>query len=145
MLIDFQRALADLTASPELTRQVRRDPQVLRELYSLEEREFRQIAAVASSPGMTANCMLYRANRLAPIALNLPRTCEHLHDRLAELLSDYWHAEPITNVHFLLETERFCRFLQSQVLPDAARISLEAEASLVAAKIAYSKSAGGSG
>ncbi|MDF1505259.1 helix-turn-helix domain-containing protein, partial [Roseisolibacter sp. H3M3-2] len=33
---------------------------------------------------------------------------------LTRLISAYWEAEPTTNVHFLVETERFCAFLQGR-------------------------------
>ena len=39
MLIEFQQALADLTASPELCISVRRDPALLHQRYELTQRE----------------------------------------------------------------------------------------------------------
>jgi hypothetical protein len=60
---------------------------------------------------MEANCTLYRANRLIPVALNCPRTCDRLGDDLERLICLYWESEPSTNVHFLFEVDRFCRFL----------------------------------
>lgn len=140
MLIDFQRALADLTSNPELVNQIRIDSSRLHDLYRLNEVELRQLVAVVQSPGMRANCILYRANRLAPIAVNLPETCRILGDRLEELVSEYWKSQPITNVHFLLETQTFCDFLQMREIPYPARQKLQEESSIVKAKIAYSRS-----
>jgi hypothetical protein len=140
VLVDFQMALADLTASPALCREVRAHPQVLRERYELTDKEWRRLVGIAGSRGMEANCMLYRANRLAPVALNLPATCAALGDGLTQLISAYWEAEPITNVHFLIEADRFCRFLAAQPdLPDATRSLLAKEHAIVAAKLAASR------
>ena len=141
MLVEFQKALAELTASPGLCREMRRAPERLRERYRLTDKEWRQLTGVASSKGMEANCMLYRANRLAPVALNLPETCDAIRDELNDLISAYWESEPTTDVHFLVEAERFCRFLQAQPdLPEAARRLLEREHAVVAAKLAASRS-----
>jgi hypothetical protein len=140
MLVDFQKALADLTASPALCREVRRAPEVLRERYELTDKEWRRLAGIAASKGMEANCMLYRANRLAPVALNLPETCEAIRDDLNRLISAYWESEPTTDVHFLIEAERFCRFLEGQAeLPAAARAVLAREHAVLAAKLAASR------
>jgi hypothetical protein len=136
MLAEFQRALADLTASPDLCREVRADPAALRPRYDVTEREWRRLVSIAQSKGMEANCMLYRANRLAPVALNLPRTCELLREELPGLLSRYWAGEPTTDVHFLVEADRFCRFLREHaVLPDAALAALAEEHAEVAARL----------
>ena len=84
--------------------------------------------------------MLYRANRLAPIALNLPELCEALRDDLNRLISTYWESEPTTDVHFLIEADRFCRFLRDQPgLARGARKILSREHAVVAAKLAASR------
>lgn len=141
MLAEFQKALADLTASPELCRKVRQRPEILRELYTLTDKEWRRLTGIVASKGMEANCMLYRANRLAPVALNLPETCEAIRDDLNRLISAYWESEPTTDVNFLIETERFCQFLlrQSELSPEA-RTVLAREHALVVAKLETSRS-----
>jgi len=137
MLVDFQRALADLTASPALCREVRRMPEKLRDLYKLTDKEWRRLAGIAASKGMEANCMLYRANRLAPVALNLPETCEAIRDDLNRLISAYWESEPTTDVNFLVETDRFCLFLEDQAgLSLTAKRVLAQEHAIVTAKLA---------
>jgi hypothetical protein len=84
--------------------------------------------------------MLYRANRLAPVAFNLPETCEALRKDLNRLLSAYWELEPKTDVHFLIEADRFCRFLQDQSgLSPKARTALARAHAVVAAKLAASR------
>jgi hypothetical protein len=140
MLVDFQIALAELTASPALCRQVRVTPEILRDRYTLTEKERRRLEAIAGSKGMEANCMLYRANRLAPVALNLPETCTALGEDLNPLISAYWDSEPTTDVHFLVEADRFCRFLNEQPeLPPAVLPPLKREHAIVAAKLAASR------
>ena len=141
MLVAFQKALADLTASPALCRKVRHAPGTLHERYDLTDKEWRRLAGIAASKGMEANCMLYRANRLAPVALNLPETCDAIRDDLNRLISAYWESEPTTDVHFLVEADRFCRYLLTHAeLPPAASDVLAREHAIVRAKLAASRS-----
>ncbi len=138
-LAAFQRALTDLTASPELCRRVRRDADGVLAAYDLTPVERDRLAGIAASAGMEANCILYRANRLAPVALNCPDLCDALGEALTPLISAYWEAEPTTNVHFLVETERFCAFLQARDDLDAgARAALAREHDMVRRKLAAS-------
>jgi hypothetical protein len=140
VLIEFQRALADLTASPALCRQARSDSRVLRDRYELTDKEWRRLVGIVSSRGMEANCILYRANRLAPVALNLPDTCGALGDELNRIVSAYWDCEPITDVHFLVEADRFRRYLLAEPdLPPAAAEALAREGPIVAGKLAASR------
>jgi exonuclease I len=111
MLVEFQQALADVVASPELCRQIRENPALLQERYDLSEREHERIVKMVNDNAMALNCMLYRANRLAPIAMNLHEFCTMLGSRLGPLLSEYSTLYPNTNVHFYLECDRFCRFI----------------------------------
>ena len=84
--------------------------------------------------------MLYRANRLAPVALNLPETCTTLGEHLNALISAYWDSEPTTDVHFLIEADRFCKFLRKQAdLPPSVRPLLEREHAIIAAKLTTSR------
>lgn len=138
-LAAFQRALADLTASPALVRAVRGDAAELERRYDLNAREAGRLAAIAASKGMAANCMLYRANRLAPVALNCPALCTALGDDLNRLISAYWESQPTTDVHFLVETDRFCCFLAARDdLPPAAAAILAEEHNMVRARLAAS-------
>ncbi len=70
---------------------------------------------MVNQKGMALNCMLYRANRLAPLALNLPRFCRELGPRLGPLLSEYSVLHPNTRVHFYLECERFGQFILGKI------------------------------
>ena len=115
MLVEFQQALADLVASPALCRQVRADPNLLRLRYELSHREYERLTNMVRQRGMTFNCMLYRANRLAPLALNLYGFCRALGPRLGPLLTEYTERHPHSNVHFYLECDRFCAFVESKL------------------------------
>jgi hypothetical protein len=90
---------------------------------------------------MEANCMLYRANRLAPVALNLPDTCDAIREDLNRLISAFWESEPTTDVNFLVEADRFCRFLRDRPdLPSRASSVLAREHAVVTGKIEASLS-----
>ena len=115
MLAEFQQAFVDLIASPELCIQVRAQPSTLNAKYDLTEREFHRLVAIVRHRGMQCNCILYRANRLAPLALNLPDICKTLGKNLRDLASEFWKDYPETHVHFFVETDRFCRFLKTKV------------------------------
>ena len=136
MLIEFQQALADMVASPEFCRQVRVSPLLLRERYVLSEREFERLIKMVNHKAMALNCMLYRANRLAPLAMNLHKFCTLLGKRLGPLLSEYAILYPNTNVHFYLECDRFCQFILTKLregyeLEPEARAALEEEHSKI--------------
>jgi hypothetical protein len=115
MLADFQQALADLTASPELCIAARKNPQIFNDRYLLTEREHQRLVGIVKDKGMECACIVYRANRLAPLALNLPQTCKALGGELRTVVSEFWASSSETNVHFFVETDRFCRFLKAQI------------------------------
>lgn len=103
-----------MVASPQLCNVVRRKPDTLWQRYSLSTLEHRRLVEMVNSPGMSGNCSLYRANRFAPILLNLPELSRALGSELRGLLEQYWAAYPHTDVNFLIECERFCRFLMAK-------------------------------
>ena len=75
------------------------------------------------------------------MALNLPETCAALGGDLNRLISLYWDSEPITNVNFLAEADRFCRFLAAREdVPEAALATLQREWSVLAARLSFSES-----
>lgn len=76
-------------------------------------------------PGMALNCMLYRSNRLAPLAQNLYGLCNALGARLGPLLTEYTELHPNTTVHFYLECDRFCSFIEAKL---AEGLQLEPQA-----------------
>ena len=149
MLAEFQQALVDLTASPELCNLVRcgADDEVLPARYELTARELRRLLAIVRHPGMAAACTVYRMNRLAPMALNVRGTIRALGPALGPLVNDYWRDYPRGHAHFYIETDRFCRWLRQRiatgepVAPEVPAI-LEREAAAVRAALEASCSDG---
>jgi hypothetical protein len=87
--------------------------------------------------------MLYRANRLAPLVMNLPRVCRALGHDLKLILDDYWAEYPNSSVHFLFESHRFCNFLEQQLakgrrLPSDLASALVADVSVVSHRLSAS-------
>jgi hypothetical protein len=111
-LADYQRAFADLIATPILAAAARRDP--ISELggYDLTAREQARLSAMIAAPAMSLNCTLYRVNRMTPIYPVLRRTCELLGDALMDELGSYWAATPETSLQFGPEAARFARWLR---------------------------------
>ncbi|HEY0314291.1 MAG TPA: hypothetical protein VGC56_17595 [Allosphingosinicella sp.] len=144
MLASFQRALTELTASPALCSAARADPDLLARRYTLTEIEARRLNGIVRSAGMEANCMLYRANRLAPVALNCPDLCASLGEELNGLISQYWETEPTAHVNFFVETDRFCRFLLARGdLAAGSAEALEREHSVLLARLSASREMAG--
>jgi hypothetical protein len=135
MLADFQQAMADLTASPALCLRVRRDPSALDERYQLTTRERNRLVAVVGHRGMACACTVYRANRLAPLAMYVPRTCRALGPLLREVVEAFWAEFVETDVHMFIETDRFCRFLQSRI-EEGQEFSPEVEEALALESVA---------
>lgn len=140
MLADFQQALADLTASPELCIAVRADADLLLARYTLTERETQRLLGIALHPGMACACTVYRMNRLAPLAMNLRDTLRALGPALRLLISDYWHDHPRGHAHFFIESDRFCRWLRlriesGEIVAPEVRSLLERDSAAVRAAI----------
>lgn len=114
----FQRAFADLTASPARCVEARADPAALNG-FDLDDRERRRLLAMVRHPGMSHHCTLYRANRLTPVARSLPRTCVALGARLTSEMEAFWAAAPDSELQYRREAERFGAFLRSRLRPDA--------------------------
>lgn len=115
MLVEFQQALADVTADPGLCRAVRHDAALLDQRYALNPRERERLLGIVRHEGMAAACSVYRMNRLSPLAMNLRQTLHALGPQLAPTLDDYWRSHPRGHPHFHLESERFCRFLVRRI------------------------------
>ena len=136
MLADFQQALADLTARPDLCIAVRADVSVLRSRYTLTDREVRRLHAIACDDGMSCACTVYRMNRLAPLAMNVRLTLRALGPLAKQMLSDYWRDHPRGHAHFFLESHRFCTWLRTR--PDVGeevRTLLDRESEAIRAAI----------
>ena len=113
-LIEFQRALADMVASPALTRAVRSGDDKALARYELLPGERARLRTVASQPGMEVSCTLYRANRLTPVVMLLPYTCFVLGERMKSIAERFWD-DSRTDLQFRSEIERFAAFLRELV------------------------------
>lgn len=111
----FQRAFSDLTASSELVKRVRTNPELLNKRYDLTDLERRRLIAIVNQPGMECNCILYRANRLAPVVLHLPDSCKALEKDLRSLLSEYWARPFQISDNFWVEAYDFCEFVKGKI------------------------------
>ncbi len=111
---DFQRAFADLIASPALCLRVRDDPDAALAGYDLTSRERRRLGDVVWQRGMSVNCTLYRVNRITPLFTLLPMTCCLLGDDLVALSEEFWRIDQ-TDLQFSLEVERFGEFVTTKV------------------------------
>jgi hypothetical protein len=92
---------------------------------------------------MACNCMLYRANRLAPLAVNLPDLIKALGPDLREMLDAFWAEYNNTDVHFYVESYRFCEFIEREIANGrtfAAEVApaLERERSILADRLEVS-------
>ena len=121
-LAAFQRAYADLAASPRLCLAVRKDPAEALAGYDLETRERERLASAVWQRGMNANCTLYRATRITALNSVAPLTLALLRPFLRALLDAYWEEHPVHEVRFARETARFADWLDSNraKLPDPA-------------------------
>ena len=121
-LAAFQRAYADLAASPKLCLAVRADPDAALAPYDLDAREQSRLARAVWQRGMDANCTLYRATRITALNAVAPLTLGLIRPILREILDAYWEDHPVHDVRFAHETARFVAWLEAhpEVLPEAA-------------------------
>lgn len=124
MLADFQQALADLVAAPDRCQAIRDGDLDELDSYDLSPTERGRLVAIALHRGMAANCAIYRSNRLTPLVINLPDTCAALGAALRTVVDRFWSTHPTEHfVHFLVEAERFVKFLEGladEDLPDGS-------------------------
>jgi hypothetical protein len=107
----FQRALADLVASPEACREALERPAQLAQRYDLTGLEMRRLQHCARHRGIKVCWALHRANRLGPIYAVLPLTCVALGAHLRRELEAFWGAALPRDLQFKTEGERFAAFL----------------------------------
>lgn len=111
-LAAFQRAMADLAASPALGAAVLADPAAALASYPLTDRELRRLASAAAQPGMRVNRMLYRSNRLSPLRAQLRHTCFVLGPWLREVMDGFWAENPVLERNAPTEVRRFHGYLR---------------------------------
>jgi hypothetical protein len=118
----FQRAYADLAASPKLCLAARDDPEAALSAYDLDAREQARLARAVWQRGMDTNCTLYRVTRITALNTVAPLTLALIRPVLRDVLDAYWEAHPVHDVRFAQETARFIGWLEANpsVLPEAA-------------------------
>jgi hypothetical protein len=114
-IVDFQRALCDLTLNPVMAASVLRNAASSLAGYQLTEVEQRRIVAVVRQPGMSVNCTLARANRFAPVADAFPLTCSLLKPVLRPLLDELWNIYRPGTYQLAGEADAFREFLQQKL------------------------------
>jgi hypothetical protein len=139
MLADLQQAMADLVASADRVAAARADPQAWLAGYRLSPPEQRRLAGFLAQPGLALGCMVYRANRLAPVAMHLTDLCRAVGPGLRAVMDEFWAAHPHAQANPLLECARFCDFLAVRLdLPAAADAELPQARAAIAAALAAS-------
>jgi hypothetical protein len=118
----FQRAYADLAASPKLCLAVRADPVAALASYDLDARERGRLARAVWQRGMDANCTLYRATRITALNAVTPLTLGLIRPVLRAMLDAYWEDHPVHDVRFAREAARFIAWLETRptALPEPA-------------------------
>jgi hypothetical protein len=114
-LLGYQRALADLIASPQLCLQVRARVADALAPYELTTRERSRLEAVVAQRGMSTSCTLYRVNRMTPIYSYLPLSCFLLGENLIQEAEEFWSQGQPADLQFGPETERFALFLKHRL------------------------------
>jgi hypothetical protein len=111
-LAAFQRAMADMAASPALCGRVLRDAGEALAAYALTPLERERLASAAAQRGMRLNCMLYRSNRLGPLAAQLPGTFHLLGHSLRAVAQGFWDEHPAFPRSMPAEVRRFADWLR---------------------------------
>ena len=111
----FQRALVDLTLSPESSRRLLEGDASILKAYDLDEIERRRLVDVVQQPGMSINCTLARGNRFDAIGEVFPMTLVLLEPELRELLSELWEKHHPSNYQFAGEENAFASFVKEKL------------------------------
>lgn len=114
-LLGFQRAMADLAASPELCRRVRADAGPALAGYDLTPLEHRRVASVAGQRGMVINCRMHRSNRISTILTLLRGTVFLLGKQLRDTADRFWAQYPTPDFTTRREIRRFATWLVAEV------------------------------
>lgn len=136
MLADVQQAMADLVASVARVQAARQDPEAWLDGYDLTAVERRRLAGFLAQPGLALGCMVYRANRLAPVAMHLTELCRAIGPGLRAEMDAFWLAHPHSEPNPLLECARFCDFIEGR--PGTPRDELAQARATIAEALAAS-------
>ena len=113
-LQEFQRATAEFIASPERCVRARADFDAELAGYGLTDRERRRLQAMLNHRGMSANCTLYRINRLVPILEVLPRTWRLLGAAAEPEVHAFWRRYPDAIPQYAEEAKRFGTWIEEK-------------------------------
>lgn len=114
-LVEFQRAMARMAASPDLCRSVMDDAPAALAEYELTPREVERLASAAGQRGMRMNCMLYRNGRLSPLVSQLPGTFHLLGYGLRAVAEGFWAENPRVPRGVPGEMRRFAAFVRRRI------------------------------
>lgn len=113
-LQEFQRAIAEFIASPERCAAAAVDFRAQTTGFDLSEREKQRLRTMVDDPLMSANCMLFRVNRLVPIMEVLPLTWRHLGAAAKQELQGFWRRHPDAVIQYGAEAHRFGAWLEDR-------------------------------
>ncbi|MBI2738364.1 MAG: hypothetical protein HYX38_17690 [Rhodospirillales bacterium] len=114
-IAEFQRAFADLIASPERCVALREGAGDVLAGYDITRRERKRLEAMVHHEAMSVNCSLYRVNRLIPVYSVLPHSCRLLGNRLMEALDAFWAASRHATLQYRWESWRFGLWLEERI------------------------------
>jgi hypothetical protein len=114
-IAEFQRAFADLIASPERCVQLREGVTDVLADYDMTRRERKRLETMVHDEAMSVNCSLYRVNRLIPVYSVLPHSCRLLGDRLMQELDAFWAASRHATLQYRWESWRFGLWLEERI------------------------------
>lgn len=114
-LLGFQRAMAEMAASPALCRRVLDVGEAALAAYDLTPIERQRLCSAADQRGMRMNCMLYRNGRLSPLVSQLPGTFHLLGFGLREVAEAFWVENPKVPRGVPGEMRRFAAFIRRRI------------------------------
>ena len=114
-IAEFQRAFADLVASPERCVRLRDGAADVLAGYAMTQRERERLEAMVRDEAMSVNCSLYRVNRLIPVYSVLPHSCRLLGGRLVAELDAFWAASRHATLQYRWESWRFGLWLEERI------------------------------
>jgi hypothetical protein len=114
-LAAFQRAMADMAATPALCGRIRDDGPPALAAYDLTELEIQRLRSAVEQRGMRMNIMLYRNGRLSPLVSQLPGTFHVLGYGLREVAEAFWVEHPKVPRGVPGEMRRWAAFLRRRI------------------------------
>jgi hypothetical protein len=114
-IAEFQRAFADLIASPDRCVALREGKTEVLADYDMTLREKQRLETMVHDEAMSVNCSLYRVNRLIPVYSVLPHSCRLLGDRLMDELDAFWTASRHATLQYRWESWRFGLWLEERI------------------------------